>query len=658
MNKTYHIIMRQLGIKLEGARTAQAKSGRNDNCRYVFCPFCHAQREKKKSQKQRELFLNLTTGTYHCMHCGKKGRMDSDQFIEKKEQYLASRGNNANRGGYAKQGGYANRAPHPLSRTSYKLPVINRSAPGQEHSDGIDTPFSAEVLTYLTQQRAIPLEVLHQMRIGECLELNQEKKKYEHAIVFNYYEQGMLINQKFRTLDKRFLLTKGAELIPYNIDAILGTEDVIITEGEFDTLALVAAQLPHAISMPSGAQGGTSWMDRFYDLHFEPKQRIYLATDMDAPGMKAADELALRLGPERCYRVIFSPDCKDANDELIRHGAEALRQRIKEAQPLPLKDIKLLPDIEEELDTYYQLGPQEGEHTGWINLDQAGISFGLGQLALITGRTNDGKSEWLDELVLRLMLRTGWHTAYWSPENTQLDHCQKIIEKLCNRQLKHQGQTGVQPEMYQMCKQWMAENMAWIDLRSSEQKLKTLLEKAQSLVRKMGIKLLVIDPFNFIEKENGAYMSENAWDSHVVGTLRDFAMEHQLLIFLVAHPRKVEMQQDGRKRRITMEDISGTADFGNKADYCFCVDRDDERGVVTVSIDKVRRKMYGSKGKQVYFWYNKTCGRYVPCEQDPTTKKPVLSKDPKHEYNLNNSHSNEMWLQQEDLFGPIEGIEF
>ena len=211
--------------------------------------------------------------------------------------------------------------------------------------------------------------------------------------------------------------------------------------------------------------------------------------------------------------------------------------------------------------------------------------------------------------------------------------------------------------MYQMCKQWMAENMAWIDLRSSEQKLKTLLEKAQSLVRKMGIKLLVVDPFNFIEKENGAYMSENAWDSHVVGTLRDFAMEHQLLIFLVAHPRKVEMQLDGRKRRITMEDISGTADFGNKADYCFCVDRDDERGVVTVSIDKVRRKMYGSKGKQAYFWYKRNCGRYVPCELDATTHKPVWNKDPKYEYHIQNSHSNEMWLRQPDLFGPVEAIE-
>ena len=653
--------MRKLGIKLEDAKRVQDKDGRSSNSWRVACPFCHDQR-KSTHQKQRELYINLDSGTYHCVHCNREGRMDTDQYLhylEKREDYLNDRGNKLGNKGYPASKTPSVSEPHPMSRTSYKLPIINRSAPGQQYADGINAQFSAEVLSYLTQKRGIPLEVLHQMHVGETLDKDpNNKEKYVHTIVFNYYEQGQLINQKFRTLDKQFRLTKGAELIPYNIDAILDTDDVIITEGEFDTLALITAQLPHAISMPSGAAGGTSWMDRFYDIHFEPKQRIYLATDMDAPGMRAAEDLATRLGPERCYRVIFSPDCKDANDELTKHGAESLRQRVKEAQPLPLKDIKLLPDIEQELDIYYELGPQEGEHTGWINLDNAKISFGLGQLALITGRTNDGKSEWLDELVLRLMLHTGWHAAYWSPENTQIDHCQKIIEKLCNRQFKHYAQVGVQPQMYRMCKQWMAENMAWIDLRSSEQKLTKLLEKAQSLVRKMGIKILVVDPFNFIEKENGAYMSENAWDSHVVGTLRDFAMEHNLLVFLVAHPRKVEMQLDGRKRRITMEDISGTADFGNKADYCFCVDRDDEHQIVTVSIDKVRRKMYGSKGKQVYFWYNKNCGRYVPCEQDATTKKPILSKDPKHEYNLNNSHSSEMWLHQEDLFGPIKAIEF
>ena len=90
-----------------------------------------------------------------------------------------------------------------------------------------------------------------------------------------------------------------------------------------------------------------------------------------------------------------------------------------------------------------------------------------------------------------------------------------------------------------------------------------------------------------------------------------------------------------------MEDISGTADFGNKADYVFCVDRDDEHGLVTLSVDKVRRKQYGSKGKAVTFVYKVTSGRYCPCEQD-MDHNPV---------NTDWESDNGLWLSDPELFG-------
>ena len=102
-----------------------------------------------------------------------------------------------------------------------------------------------------------------------------------------------------------------------------------------------------------------------------------------------------------------------------------------------------------------------------------------------------------------------------------------------------------------------------------------------------------------------------------------------------------EMQVDGRKRRITLEDISGTADFGNKTDYCFCIDRDDVRKVVTVSVDKVRRKQFGSKGLQAFFVYNKNSGRYYPCSVDEN--KIVKEVDYYSDQGF--------WLNNRDLFG-------
>ena len=43
-------------------------------------------------------------------------------------------------------------------------------------------------------------------------------------------------------------------------------------------------------------------------------QRIVLATDNDAPGRALAADLARRLGPERCWQVVWPIERKDANE--------------------------------------------------------------------------------------------------------------------------------------------------------------------------------------------------------------------------------------------------------------------------------------------------------------------------------------------------------
>lgn len=65
--------------------------------------------------------------------------------------------------------------------------------------------------------------------------------------------------------------------------------------------------------------------------------RIILATDGDSPGQALAEELARRLGKERCWRVSWpkkedSSCFKDANEVLKNLGADALREVIENAE--------------------------------------------------------------------------------------------------------------------------------------------------------------------------------------------------------------------------------------------------------------------------------------------------------------------------------------
>ena len=69
------------------------------------------------------------------------------------------------------------------------------------------------------------------------------------CVIFNYTENGLLKNRKGRRIaEKQWAFTAGAELIPYNADAIRMAADeksyLVITEGEIDALSWMVARMP------------------------------------------------------------------------------------------------------------------------------------------------------------------------------------------------------------------------------------------------------------------------------------------------------------------------------------------------------------------------------------------------------------------------------
>ena len=80
--------------------------------------------------------------------------------------------------------------------------------------------------------------------------------------------------------------------------------------------------------------------------------RIILATDSDAPGQALAEELARRLGRDRCWRVRWPTTNdkgeqqgqaelarKDANEVLMKDGREELHRLVAAAEPYPIRGL-------------------------------------------------------------------------------------------------------------------------------------------------------------------------------------------------------------------------------------------------------------------------------------------------------------------------------
>lgn len=589
----------------------------------TFCPFCHATRNNKRD---RSLSVDIDKGLYLCHYCGAKGYVPDEAEERAREQRRLQR---------------EQKIARQTTTKRYVLPTW--------HPEFMQLP--PEIATYLTEERKISLETAKRMKISyqrtgphpnptgphpslpqgegvECLAIQSTPLPCGGAgggsaggfggfsLCFNYFLHDRLINVKTRTLDKQFTLVRGAELIPYNVDAIEGKAVCYITEGEFDTLTLVECGFPETISVPGGGNSNLSWMDRFVETHFEDKEQIILALDNDAVGLKLRDELTRRLGAERCRVVRWTTGCKDANEVLCQHGREEVIRCIEAAEEVPIDGVFTAGDVEEGLDALFHNGMQRGAGVGLFNLDRL-CTFEPGRFMVITGRPGEGKSEFLDELVLRLCLRHGWRPAYFTPENVPIEyHLRKLIEKLTGYKFDPHGRMTT--ALYQGAKQWCADNVHHILPPDDRYTLDEVLERARQLVARRGVRIVVIDPLNRLETdEKETSMTELQLISDRLNRMVRFAAQHRVLFILVAHPRKVNRANlNGEKRRVEMNDINGSADFGNKADYCLVIDRDDSRRQTTVYVDKVRFKHLGTRG-ECTMHYDPVSGRYLPLTYEP-----------------------------------------
>jgi twinkle protein len=471
--------------------------------------------------------------------------------------------------------------------------------------------------------RGISETVARRNRIGYARHYIPKLDAQVDCIAFPYFCDGELINVKYRALDdKAFTQEKDAEQIFYGLDDLAADETtVIIVEGEPDKLAFEEAGYINVISVPDGAPERLRDEPREDDPKFgylansgerlEPADKIILAVDADANGRILEEELARRLGKERCWRVCWpnagDVQCKDANDALILHGPAVLRECVEAAEPYPINGLYGAFDFYDAAMTLYDEGRKRGLSTGWPALDQF-LTVAAGQLTVVTGIPGHGKSEFIDALMVNLAQRADWRFAECSFENSPEEHLAKLAEK-------HLGAPFFDGPTRRMTRNEFGEAMAWMNdhfefIRTDDEAptINWILERARIAVLRHGVRGLVVDPYNEIEHKREAGMTETEYVSQLLGMVRRFAQNHGVHIWFVAHPAKMP-RENGRLPVPTLYDIIGSANWANKADIGLVVYRNDRSTMVDVIIQKVRHKWVGQRGR-IEFHYDRLTGRY------------------------------------------------
>lgn len=539
----------------------------------IVCPRCSASRKKSRLPC---LNVNLDKGTWHCWHCGWSGGL--------------------------KQGDYSR--PQLLRKVYRKPDYIAQS-----------TGLPDKVLAWF-DKRGITADVLRRNQIGHGSIYFPQVEEERSCILFPYRRNGEVLNIKYRSGDKMFRMEGGCERVLYGLDDI--GDEVAIVEGEMDKLSCEVAGWKSCVSVPDGAPAPES---KSYESKFDfldaaelsRASKYVIAVDNDAPGLRLREELIRRLGPEKCRIAEWPDGCKDANDVLVTCGADALDERLRAARELPIIGAHTVDDFAEDVQRLYRDGVPKGLSTGWRCIDNL-YNVRAGEVTVLTGAPNSGKSEWLDALCVNLAANHGWRFGVFSPEQgSPAEHVIKLAEKRAGKPFNPGPTPRITSTELDQAQTWLRDHFTWI--APEEPRLQSILRVARELVLRRGVRGVVLDPWNEIEHARPRDQSETEYVGESLRTIRRFARSHQVHVWVVAHPRSLLRDPKTKQYPVVGPyEISGSANWHNKPDVCISVWRertgDGRTPEVQVHVQKVRSKYVGHIGMAKLDW-NRVNGRYT-----------------------------------------------
>lgn len=537
----------------------------DEKAKYSTCPLCSSSRKKKTDKC---LTIHWDTGLGICHHCGETIQLHTYKKRSETKEY---------------------KRPDKWNYTTL--------------SDNLVKWF---------EKRGISQFTLRMMKVGEGKESMPIKGQWlqRNTIQFNFFENNEIVNIKYRDGQKNFKLFKDAKLIFYNLDSITISKEAVIVEGEIDCLSFWEAGIHKVVSTPNGSTLKTvnlEYLDNCIE-YFDNKEKIYLALDNDEAGHNVTREFIRRLGADRCFLVDFK-DCKDANEYLIKYGKEALANTIKEAKEIPIDGVSSVMDWEKRYDEFLLNGMTKGFITGKKSFDEIFSTY-TGQYIVVTGIPSSGKSDFVDEMCIGYNLKYGWKTAYASPENKPYEiHASKLEAKICGQWISRPDQ--IKSLWHKSAKEYLDSNFKFIDLDSFD--LDEVLSKAKRLIRKFGIKVLVLDPYNKVRLKASLNKNINEYTNDYLNKIDEFARNNDILIILVAHPVKPS-GEDRKTYEPDFYSIKGGGEFYDMSPHGLLVHRDYENDMVKIKVLKVKFSHLGENRAHVWYKWNRNNGRYSEYE--------------------------------------------
>ncbi len=522
------------------------------------CPFCHGGESKDKNT----FSINYLTGQYQCKRskCNEKGNLWT---LTKNDDF-----------------DYA--LPEPEKKE------IRKHTHTFKISEGRDERAAA----WIAENRCIPEEITYKYKVMfgakkfkelRNMEGNMVMARPEKALVWQFTNAAgdKVLWYKFRrtegsgpkewSISKDFLYGENR----YHVEPCLygmGECDyrepyVIMTEGQFDTLAVAAAGFGNVVSVPTG-QGGFTWFDNNDESKNFLKrfETLIVFGDRENDRITLLSEMQERFnGKIKCVRAEDYRDCKDANDILRKYGVDQIRKCINDAEAIPIKGLKKMKDVKK-----VNMTSLSRIKTGIPTLDKYLLGFFFGQVITLTGRSGEGKTT-LSSQMVSFAIEQNVPTVIYSGEFPEWMIKNWLVLQIAgpdNLEVRSGG-VDVRKDVWDKIDAWepFGENChiysVDVDLDENEDDCVEMLDTIKQAILQAGVRMIVID--NLMTAMEFSEESDlNKAQSSFMKKLKKIALTYEVIILVIAHPKKTSRLAGAKE--IGKEDIAGSSNIGNLSD--------------------------------------------------------------------------------------------
>lgn len=208
--------------------------------------------------------------------------------------------------------------------------------------------------------------------------------------------------------------------------------------------------------------------------------------------------------------------------------------------------------------------------TGFTELDNRVGGLYMSEVTILSGTNGSGKSSWLNSVILNI-LQQKYKVALWSGE-LRADILKSWIQMVAA------GKDYLRPSQFEQGQYYVPDSIgskidAWLDgmfylYNNKYGNVASQVLHDIKILTKAGVKVFVID--NMMSMNIDVFDGDkNEKQKQFILALKDFAMEEQVHVILVAHPRK-------SVAFLRKTDISGSGDIINAVDNCFIFHRVNE----------------------------------------------------------------------------------